>query len=185
MRKRLIAGVMCFVMLGTLSGCIPFRRLQREKPEEVKAEEMEEVEYEEVEETTDSEPEISKPDTEATGIQYPLGLCHASGVGAWSSDIELQADGTFTGCYYDMDMGSIGEGYPNGTEYTCSFSGKFTNIRRIDPYSFALTLETLNLDEPIGKTYIEGGIQYVCTGAGGLTGKDGETPAKNFILFFG
>ena len=47
----------------------------------------------------------------------------SSGVGAWGTDLEVYADGSFKEVYHDSDMGVTGEGYPNGTVYLCGFSG--------------------------------------------------------------
>ena len=51
-----------------------------------------------------------------------------SGAGAWRTVMTLNRDGTFTGWYLDSEMGEIGKGYPHGSAYTCTFSGKFKNI---------------------------------------------------------
>ena len=35
--------------------------------------------------------------------------------------LDIRPDGSFEGEYFDSDMGSTGEGYPNGTVYLCDF----------------------------------------------------------------
>ena len=40
-----------------------------------------------------------------------------SGAGAWSTELVVSPDGSFTGYYHDTDMGDSGAGYPNGTRY--------------------------------------------------------------------
>lgn len=208
MKKQIIAGLICLTVIANISACVPFQFSKGKEEKEVLAveekEKLEEdggkeaaeevVKQEEVKEK-EEEPKKESPsnttsnqgnptqNTVPTTVQYPLELCHSSGVGAWSSDIVIQADGTFTGSYHDSDMGTVGDEYPYGTEYISGFRGKFTNIQRIDQYSFSLTLETITLDNPIDKVYIEDGVRYVCTGAGGLTKNDGKTPARNFVLY--
>lgn len=85
----------------------------------------------------------------------------SSGVGAWYTELVLSPDGSFTGFYRDMDMGTTGEGYPNGTMYVNRFSGSFENIRQLDEHSYALTLSHLTSDYEEGKSWIEDGIRYV------------------------
>lgn len=94
-----------------------------------------------------------------------------SGAGGWSTALYLNGggiyDGSFTGQYYDSDMGSMGEDYPNGTVYYCNFSGKFTEPERLDEYSYSVKLEELTYDPP-GVESIEDGVRYVTTGPYGL-----------------
>ncbi len=42
-----------------------------------------------------------------------------SGVGAWSTLMWIEPDGTFIGDFHDSDMGDIGEGYPDCMIYFC------------------------------------------------------------------
>ena len=51
-----------------------------------------------------------------------------SGASAWSTELYLQSDGSFSGYYHDSDMGATGDAYPNGTLYESSFSGSFSEI---------------------------------------------------------
>lgn len=43
--------------------------------------------------------------------------------GAWSTELVVSPDGSFTGYYHDTDMGDSGADYLNGTRYECDFSG--------------------------------------------------------------
>ena len=47
-----------------------------------------------------------------------------SGVGGWSTDLHVAADGSFTGEFHDGELGETGENYPNGTiitqQYYCA-----------------------------------------------------------------
>ena len=45
----------------------------------------------------------------------------SSGAGGWATILKLNKDGTFTGQYYDSDLGDTGEDYPNGTVHFCTF----------------------------------------------------------------
>ncbi len=55
-----------------------------------------------------------------------LAWSYCSGAGAWSSDMEIQADGIFNCDYHDSDMGDTGDNYPDGTVYFASFSGRMS-----------------------------------------------------------
>lgn len=101
-------------------------------------------------------------------ISGPLFLYFSSGVGAWDTELVLEPDGTFIGSYHDTDMGTTGEGYPNGTMYINRFEGRFTCIRQLDEYSYALTLAELTSDYEEGKSRIEDGICYVSSVPYGL-----------------
>ena len=113
-------------------------------------------------ETPSEEP---KPEPEPMELllpdAFPKTLYFCSGVGAWSTSITLERDGTFTGMYLDTDIGSCGEGYPNGTRYICTFSGRFESIEPVDPYCFVMTLAELASDYEEGKEWIEDGVRMV------------------------
>ena len=47
----------------------------------------------------------------------------SSGVGGWSTELNVGENGAFTGNFHDSEMGETGEGYPNGSMYGCLFHG--------------------------------------------------------------
>ncbi|MFV0519171.1 MAG: hypothetical protein ACK5LY_02745 [Lachnospirales bacterium] len=94
----------------------------------------------------------------------------SSGAGAWGTYLELGEGGTFFGEYHDSDMGDIGEGYPNGTQYYCEFDGKFVLEEKIDDYTYLLTLEELNYEIP--ENEIIEGVYRVYTDPYGVEGDD-------------
>ena len=110
----------------------------------------------------------SQPSATALPGEYPMELLFASGVGAWGTRLELNADGSFEGLYHDSDMGDDGPGYPNGTAYMCSFAGNFLPPEQLDEYSFRLQLDALTLARPAGEEWIEDGIRYFSAGPHGL-----------------
>ncbi len=97
-----------------------------------------------------------------------LELTFASGAGAWRSIITIKTDGSFTGYYLDSEAGTIGEGYPNGSAYTSTFSGKFTEIKKVNDYSYKMTLDEVQTEKAAGETWIEDGIRYIASGPHGL-----------------
>lgn len=85
----------------------------------------------------------------------------SSGVGAWATMLRIYEDGSFEGEYHDSDMGDIGEGYPGGTVYLCDFTGRFTELAKVDDYTYSLQLESIELAQTPDTDEIKDGIRYV------------------------
>ncbi len=68
----------------------------------------------------------------------------SSGAGGWRTIVQIEADGSFWGVHSDSDMGSIGEGYPNGTYYYCEFEGKFTEPVKVNDYTYSMEIEEIH-----------------------------------------
>ena len=100
-----------------------------------------------------------------------------SGVGGWWTDIEISADGSFTGYFHDSDMGDTDDDYPEGTLYECYFSGMFILAETIDPYTYKLRLTALNIESEPDAERIVNGVRVINADAYGMEG--GET----FMLY--
>ena len=100
--------------------------------------------------------------------ELPLEVRFSSGAGAWETVMVLNRDGSFSGEYYDADMGDRGDGYPNGTEYVCSFSGQFGDIMQTDSNTYAMTLSEITMEKEAGEEWIEDGILYIASDPYGL-----------------
>lgn len=113
------------------------------------------------------------PFTEAQSFSF------MSGAGGWSTELTINPDGSFTGNYYDSDMGDSGDGY-DGTEYVSTFHGKFKNIRKKDDYTYVMQIDTQETEET-QDTWIEetgyGKVRYVASEPYGLYG------GTNFELY--
>ena len=109
----------------------------------------------------------------------------SSGAGAWATELEIEADGSFSGEYHDSDMGDSGTDYPNGTRYICEFEGRFAAPEKINDYSYKLKLEDLSFDKKPGTIWTEDGIRMIASEAYGMMAGDSEsgTAAKEFILY--
>ena len=92
-----------------------------------------------------------------------LKLSFCSGAGAWSTELILKNDGTFSGNYMDNDMGTFTDEYPDGTAYVCEFSGKFENISKINDYTYSFTLDEVNTAKEFGEEWIDGSIRYIAS----------------------
>ena len=91
----------------------------------------------------------------------------SSGVGAWSTELTVGENGTFTGSFHDSEMGETGENYPDGTLYGCSFHGQFSDPEPVDEYAWTVKL-SVEQDEGQVPEAIEDGIRYVTAAPYGL-----------------
>ena len=98
----------------------------------------------------------------------PSTFCFASGASGWRTDLYINPDGTFSGYFYDNDMGDVGGGYPKGTRYECNFTGKFTVYQQISEYEYSLKLGLVNLMKAAGQTTIIDGVRVITTDPYGL-----------------
>lgn len=70
----------------------------------------------------------------------------SSGAGGWSTDITLNADGTFKGEYYDSNY--LDE---NNVEILCSkFHGRFSKVKKVNEYTYSAELADLTYDTQTG-----------------------------------
>lgn len=99
----------------------------------------------------------------------------SSGAGAWGTFLTLQTDGSFIGDYGDSDMGDIGEGYPHGIHYFCSFQGQFADWQKVNGYTYSMRLDTVQSLE--AEDHIQGGIKYIASEPYGLE------RGTSFLLF--
>ena len=107
----------------------------------------------------------------------PLDFIYANGVGGWSSSFSLNQDGTFSGEYSDADLGTATEEYPGGVLYTCIYSGDFTNIHKVNDYTYSMTLHNLNSREELGKEWVEDGRLNIASEPFGIYG------GSEFLLY--
>ena len=136
-----------------------------------------------------SMPEVSqKPESvesvieEKIEIAYPLEMYFSSGAGGWYTVITLNADGSFMGEYSDGEAETAPD-YPNGTVYISKITGQFSELRMVNDYTFALTLENLEIEGEVGGSYIEDGIRYIISNPNGFMNTDGSDYAKDYLLY--
>lgn len=116
----------------------------------------------------------SAAETENLFETMPRTYLFCSGAGGWSTELYLEPDGSFSGEYHDSDMGVADTAaFPNGTMYICNFTGKFTQPEKVDEYTYAMRLESLELEHPDDETEeITGGVRYIYSGPCGLEGAE-------------
>lgn len=117
----------------------------------------------------------SKPDVINTAVDFssiPNSFTFTSGVGAWSSNISLNEDGSFTGKFSDSDMGDKGSNYPKGTVRICSFSGEFSQPEYVSLGIYKIHLKNLTQQQEKGYEYIKNEIRYIVGSPYGLEESD-------------
>ena len=158
---KVIIGLICIITsVGFLNGC------GKENESKIVPEKNKETVKEE-----------TKPEKDPLLDILPLEFVYSSGAGAWESIITLNPDGSFIGTYQDSEMGSSGEGYSNGTVYTCKFSGKFEEIKQVNDYTYTMTLAEVTTEKKEGEEWIEDQILYIAAAPYGLEN------GKEFLLY--
>ncbi len=93
----------------------------------------------------------------------------SSGVGGWGTFIHVEADGSFSGAYHDMDMGDADpDKYPEGSMEWSAFSGKFTEPVKIDEQTYSLKIKEISYENEPGTEEIKDGCRYSYETAYGL-----------------
>lgn len=121
--------------------------------------------------STEAETDTSDSSVQLPG-EYPMAFTFSSGAGGWATTLILNSDGSFTGNYSDSEMGEIGDDYPNGSVYVCSFSGTFENIQKVDDNVYTMTISDVS-NETRGEEWYEDGVRYVPSDPYGL--EEGES----------
>ena len=118
------------------------------------------------------ESESSQMTETETGFSYAdftnLEFSFCSGAGGWATYMTIDADGSFYGEFFDGELGSTGDGYPNGTMYRADFHGQFTEPVKVNEYTYAMQIQEINYEEELGKEEIKDGVLYCYTTAYGL-----------------
>ena len=125
-----------------------------------------------VSETTESGEPFSPDQPVVDAFSYAdladLTFTFSSGVGGWQTTMYIQADGSFTGEYFGSWLGETGEGYPDGTTYVCTFSGKFAPLSQLDDLTYTTAVESISYAQSADTEEIRDGMRYVYTTAYGL-----------------
>lgn len=96
----------------------------------------------------------------------------SSGAGAWSEGFTIEKNGYFTGSFHDSDMGVTGEGYPDGTRYSSSYSGHFTGLVKIDDTTYEMKLKDISYRDEAGTEELADNVRYIYTESYCLGGTD-------------
>ena len=160
--KIVTAVLAATLAAGLLGGCSGERSKSTEKTKgttEVSTEATTEKTEGQTTEAEASTTEAQSEDVSSLPGTYPMDMVFSSGAGGWSTTLTLSEDGSFTGAFSDSEMGERDENdYPNGTVYFCNFSGQFANIKKVNDYTYSMTLDSVVIDKEADR--IEDGIRY-------------------------
>lgn len=157
----ILAGVMACSVWGCGS-----KETERSDQSETKIMREEEPSKEETPETESEEPVFSFADL--ADLQFSF----SSGAGGWETLLTIDADGSFSGEYFDGELGSTGDEYPNGTVYQCDFSGQFTQPVKVNDFTYAMQISELHYERKAGTEEIKNGMLFCYTDVYGLDGAE-------------
>lgn len=182
MKKRILSLLLIAGMIT--AGCgnqemseMPESQISEEAAVEDTENIAENVESTEENETEEEEGKISEvAESKEAAFSFAefenLEFYFASGAGGWRTVMQIENDGSFYGQFSDSDMGSVGEGYPNGTVYLSEFEGKFTEPVKVNDYTYSMEVEEINYGEKFDTEEIIDGILYCYGDAYGLAGAE-------------
>lgn len=90
-------------------------------------------------------PELTVEPNEDVFSMFSGNYSFGSGVGGWGTFMEISPDGTFVGEFHDTNMGESGDGY-DSTLYYSAFTGRFSNPKRINDYTYSFELEEIQYE---------------------------------------
>lgn len=182
MYKKLLSMVVIVLLVFTASGCgkdknadeeiatlVPLESIEEEQPQE-ETQLQEDVQPQEESNIREEEDAETEELTFADLSKKRFEFC--SGAGGWSEEFTIEEDGYFTGIFHDSNMGEIGEGYDGGTMYYSSYEGHFTELTKINNYTYQMKLADISYDNPIGIERISDNILWIYTGSYCLGGTD-------------
>ena len=85
--------------------------------------------------------------------QIPHSYLFCSGVGAWSTEIEINNDGTFTGYFHDWD--AFGPDGIENYQIECSFSGRFGRVGKIADHIYTMELLSITQEGIPGERFVD------------------------------
>ena len=94
----------------------------------------------------------------------------SSGVGGWYTELQIRADGSFTGSFHDSEMGECADEYPDGTVYFCAFSGQMSLAEQVSENTWKIRVEKLEKEQSVEE--IADGIHYVPADVYGISEGD-------------
>lgn len=171
MKKKILLIMLTVVFGTTMAGCGAANTVDtssdaKENMESVQEKEQTESGQEE-KEIEPSQIEEKVEEQETTDLTFAdlakKNFEFSSGAGAWSEEFTIENDGYFYGNYHDSEMGSIGEGYDNGTIYSSSYSGHFTDLMKVNDYTYKMKLADISYKYAADTEEISDNTRYIYT----------------------
>lgn len=137
---------------------------EMESPQITESQEVTDV----LQETADVKPSeevLPSKEPESKGFTFKdvanLAFIFSSGAGAWSTELDIREDGSFSGTYCDSDMGDTGDKYPYGTYYYSSFRGYLEEPVKVNEYTYSTKIKEISLSDKPGTEVIEDEKKWV------------------------
>lgn len=149
MKKQLFTIIFAGIMVLSICGC---ENERREVPSGIAAEAENKQNAGESEANVPEEKEPGQVSDEVSvfaEFEY-LDFMFLSGAGGWATYMEIEPDGSFSGKYFDGELGVTGEGYPNGTQYQCDFTGKFTEPVKVADFTWSMRIQEISYEKEPG-----------------------------------
>ncbi len=169
MKRKSMGVVVSVLMAFFIAGC---GSASQAEIQTISSETKESVQTEEQSSTSSEASNIEEIEELTFADLSKYSFEFSSGAGAWGEWFTIEKDGYVTGLFNDSNMGETGDGYEDGTRYSSSYSGHFTNLTKIDEHTYQMTLADISYKEPIGTEEIEDKILYIYTGSYCLGGTD-------------
>lgn len=171
MKKRIMSLILAGTLLMSVGSCS--RRVPETTDNSINTGN---AEIEAVQEEEPSKAQVQERAEDSEGAEDAFSFAElanlqfvfSSGAGGWATMMTIYEDGSFSGEYFDGELGITGEGYPNGTMYQCNFSGQFTQPQKVNDYTYSMQISELNYAEEVGREEIRDGVQYCYITAYGL-----------------
>lgn len=177
MKKDLLILMLAGILAGCFLGCGNSSDTGKREVGNVETEVSEEKKFSK--EMEPSEEAVKPEEQEEFSFSHikNLEFEFSSGAGGWRTMLVIRGDGSFSGEYFDSDMGTIGDGYPAGTAYLCDFSGKFTKPVKVNEYTYSMEIAEIEYEQETGTEEIRDEMLYRYTDPYGLSG------AKNILIY--
>ena len=101
-----------------------------------------------------------------------LQFTFSSGAGGWATLLTIDSNGIFSGEFFDGEMGSACDDYPNGTTYQCIFKGIFSSPVKINDYTYSVGIQEITYEQEIGTEEIIDGMLYCYSTPYGIEGAE-------------
>lgn len=184
MRKKKIVTIILAGSLMLSIGSCGNRGLE-DDPNTIKNMGTEVEQEEKIEETKGSEnvvlkitqKNVDEDNAFSFAVFKNLEFYFSSGAGGWATQMVIEADGSFSGEYFDGEMGMTGENYPNGMMYRCDFSGQLTQPVKVNDYTYSMQIREMHYEKEVGTEEIKDGVLYCYTDAYGLE------DAKDILIY--
>lgn len=124
----------------------------------------------------ENEGQTETPEVNADAFSFNdlknLEFYFTSGAGGWMTTLTIESDGSFSGEFFDGELGLTDVAYPNGTMFESYFFGQFTQPEKVNDYTYSMQISELNYTEEVGKEEIRDGMLYIYTDIYGLDGAE-------------